>query len=166
MQQAGPGHKGSCRIGTVYNRLFRDPGSYWVRPRVSRFRPLARVAYPERVQELLWVAGLLLLLVGAALVNLVPWLVLLRIGEVTMLGAAAIGIPLELVYFGLLAYALSGTDRPDGWYWRSFEHHKLLTRGQRRWVLPWFYAGALSFLVIVIGMLILFLAVVAAVQQA
>lgn len=117
------------------------------------------------MQELAWVFGLVLLLVGAALINTVPWLALMNLGQTTMLGAAALGIPLELVYFSLLGLALGGVGRPKGWYWRSFEHHKLLSAAQRRWVLPWFYSGALCFVVIVLGMLLVFLAVVAAAQQ-
>ena len=112
-------------------------------------------------------ALLLLVVLGAiATTTLVPWLVMVDVGQSLMLGAAAVGIPLELVYFGLLALALGHEGpRPKGWYWRSFEHHHLLTRSQRWWVMPWFISGALAFAGIALGIGIILLGFVAAVRQ-
>jgi hypothetical protein len=115
--------------------------------------------------ELLWVG---LLVVGLGVVTataLVPAEDLLSAGQALMLGAGALGIPLELAYFGTLAVAL-GRDAPTGWYWRSFAHHHLLSPLQRRWVLPWFYAGALAFLGIALGIGLVVMAFVAALRQA
>lgn len=110
------------------------------------------------MQELLWVMGLLSLVGAWAAVGLVPGDVLVYAGQSVMLSAAAIGVPLELLYFGLLAYTLHVNGAaPKGWYWRSFAHHHLLTPRQRLVVLPPFYGGALAFLGIGLGIAIVVL---------
>ncbi len=116
--------------------------------------------------EALWVVGLLLLFGAVGAARLVAWTTLLAAGNSLMLGSAALGVPLELLYYALLAATLSwnGT-RPRGWYWRPFEHHHLLGRGQKLLVLPWFFAGALSFLAIVLGIAVTLLGMVAAAIQ-
>src|SRR5512144_3151872 len=108
--------------------------------------------------ELLWVVALLGVICAWSAVALLPGDVLVYAGQAVMLGSAAIGIPLELVYFALLAWALHAHGAaPKGWYWRSFAHHHLLTRCQRWLVLPPFYAGALAFLGIGLGIAIVVL---------
>lgn len=110
------------------------------------------------MHEALWVLGLLLLVGAYAVIGLVPGDVLVMAGQYVMLGSAAVGVPLELAYFALLAWALSSNrDAPKGWYWRSFAHHHLLTREQRFIVLPPFYIGALAFLGIALGIAIVLL---------
>lgn len=110
------------------------------------------------MHEALWVAGLLLVVCAYAAVGLVPGDVLVVTGQALMLGSAAVGLPLELLYFALLAWALRENDAmPKGWYWRSFAHHHLLTQQQRFIVLPPFYAGALAFLGIALGIAIVLL---------
>ena len=117
--------------------------------------------------EALWAIGVLVILGAVTATALLPWQDLLLTGQAIMLWSGAIGIPLELIYFSLLAWALGrGRARPAGWYWRSFEHHHLLTRWQKRLVLPWFFAGALSFAGIAFGILVVLLAFFAAVRQA
>lgn len=114
------------------------------------------------MHELAWVIGLLLLIGAYALVGLVPGYYLVVIGQNVMLTSAAIGVPLELMYFALLAWALRANGvTPAGWYWRSFAHHHLLTPAQRWVVLPPFYAGALAFLGIALGIAIVLLGFVA-----
>ena len=116
--------------------------------------------------ELLWVIGVLMLISAAAIVQLVPWPYLLEAGNQFMLAAAALGVPLEGIYYLLLGLTLSyaGT-RPRGWYWRPFKHHHLLSVRQRWLVLPFFYSGALSFLAIVFGIGVTLLGMLAAVIQ-
>jgi hypothetical protein len=110
------------------------------------------------MHEALWVLGLLLLVGAYAAIGLVPGDVLVMAGQYLMLGSAAVGVPLEVLYFGLLALALRANGGgPKGWYWRSFAHHDLLTREQRLIVLPPFYAGALAFLGIALGIAIVLL---------
>ncbi len=102
-------------------------------------------------------AGIALLLVLAlaalALVQLLPAVRIIETGQALMLGAAAVGLPLQVVYFSALAIALSGR-RPEGWYWRSFDHHHLLTPVQRRIVLPIFTIAALAFVAILLGIVV------------
>jgi hypothetical protein len=122
--------------------------------------------YPECVPELVWVAAVMLLLGAVGAVELVPWVQLLSSGNALMLDSAALGIPLEIVYFVALAIALTRAgQRPRGWYWRSFQHHHLLTRLQKFLVLPWFVLGALSFLSIVLGIAIAVLGMIGAIVQ-
>ena len=116
------------------------------------------------MQEAIW-AGLLALGLGAlSAAALLPWEQVMSFGNSLMLSSAALGIPVELVYFLLLGLSLgrSGT-RPVGWYWRSFDHHHLLSQRARRLVLPWFYVGATAFVGIGLGILIVVLGLVSAV---
>jgi hypothetical protein len=107
------------------------------------------------MQETLWVLGLLLAVAAYAVATTVPADQLLLAGQFVMLRSAALGVPLEIVYFGLLAWALRvNNDAPRGWYLRSFEHHFRLLPWQRLWILPPFYAGARAFLSIVLGIVI------------
>jgi hypothetical protein len=107
------------------------------------------------MQEALWVLGILLTICALAVAKLVPADQLVSVGQQVMLGAAAFGVPLEVVYFALLAWALhKNGNAPRGWYWRSFEHHHLLQTWQRRVILPPFILGALAFLGIVLGIVI------------
>lgn len=116
--------------------------------------------------EAAWAFAVLVLLAAVTATVLVPWQSLLEIGQGVMLSASAVGIPLEIVYFALLGLALRvNGGAPQGWYWRSFLHHHLLTPSQRRWVLPWFYAGAFAFLCIGLGIVLVVLAFVAAFRQ-
>lgn len=118
------------------------------------------------MMEALWALGLVLALGAVTAVELVAWARLIEIGQALMLTSAAVGIPLEMLYFLLLGRALSGHPQcPQGWYWRSFAHHHLLSRGQRLWVLPWFYLGALGFLGIAMGIGLVLVAFVAAARQ-
>lgn len=114
------------------------------------------------MQETLWVLGLLLLAIAYAAVSSVGGDQLVLVGMDVMLGAAAVGIPLEALYFLLMALALRGSQRaPKGWYWRSFEHHDKLFPSQRVYILPAFYLGALAFLGIVLGITICILGFIA-----
>jgi hypothetical protein len=118
------------------------------------------------VKELAWVTAIVLLMVAIGASQGRPPRELIDAGNLFMLRSAALGLPLELVYYGLLWLALSASGvRPTGWYWRPFMHHHLLSRGQKLLVLPLFYAGALAFLGIVLGIAAVVLGMVAAVRQ-
>jgi hypothetical protein len=118
------------------------------------------------MHETAWVVGLVLLIAAYASVGVVPWYELVMLGQSVMLWSATFGIPLELLYFGALALALRANgDAPKGWYWRSFAHHHLLAPAQKPWVLGPFYAGALAFLAIALGIGIVLLGFVAAAAQ-
>jgi hypothetical protein len=80
------------------------------------------------MQEVMWAVLLLLALAGFGASAMFPWEQVTIAGRDLMLGSAAAGIPLELVYFTLLGIALGRPGpRPRGWYWRSFLHHRLLS---------------------------------------
>jgi hypothetical protein len=114
------------------------------------------------MHEAAWVLGLLVVVCGYAAIGLVPGDVLVVSGQAVMLTSAAIGVPLELIYFALLAWALRANgSAPKGWYWRSFAHHHLLTRAQRNVVLPPFYAGALAFIGMSLGIALVVLGFIA-----
>jgi Kef-type K+ transport system membrane component KefB len=116
--------------------------------------------------ELGWTLLVVLVLGAASATVLVPWLALLNAGQSLMLFSAALGIPLELMYYALLGYLLGrGRTRPKGWQWRSFDHHRALSKNERRMVMPLFYAGALAFIVSGIGIAMAVLAFVAAWRQ-
>lgn len=114
------------------------------------------------MQEALWVLGLLLVFGAYAAVYTVPAMQLVLVGQYVMLKSAAFGIPLELIYFSFLAWALyANHDAPPRWYLRSFEHHARLRPWQRIVILPPFYIGAVAFLGITIGIAISLLGFIA-----
>lgn len=116
--------------------------------------------------EFVWALALLLVLGAVTAARMFAWTDLVELGQALMLRSSAIGIPLEVVYFALLAVILrKHPQSPRGWYWRSFEHHHLLTPAQRRYVLPFFYLGALAFLGIATGIGIVLLGAVSALSQ-
>jgi hypothetical protein len=116
--------------------------------------------------EAFWVLLLVLVLGAVTAARMLGWGELIELGQALMLRSSALGIPLELTYFGLLAQAIRRHPAcPSGWYWRSFEHHHLLTLRQRRHVLPFFYLGALAFLGIASGIGLVLLGVLSAMQQ-
>ena len=107
------------------------------------------------MQEIALVLAIVGVLAAVGFADALPAIELIEGGSELMFGAALVGIPLELLYFAALFAALTSSGvRPRGWYWRSFEHHGLLTASQRRWVLPSFYLGALCFVAITIGIAI------------
>ncbi len=118
------------------------------------------------MQELAW-ASLVLVALGAVTATvLLPWEQLLGAGQSLMLTSAAVGIPLEIVYYAALGILLGyGRERPKGWQWRSFDYHKELSARGKLLVLPFFFAGALAFLLSGLGIGIVVLAFVAAVRQ-
>ena len=116
--------------------------------------------------EAVWALVLLVVLGAVTAARTFAWGELIELGQAVMLRSSAIGIPLELAYFALLALAIRKHPAyPRGWYWRSFEHHHLLTRAQRFWVLPFFYVGALAFFGIAIGIGLVLLGALAALQD-
>lgn len=144
-----------------------DLARFSAEPPQTRCDSTAGVPYHFKgMPELIWVVAALLAVFGFGLVELVPWTDLLAAGNAVMLGCAAVGVPLEILYFASLGLALqlNGT-RPPGWFWRPFQHHHLLVRRQKLCILPFYYSGALSFLGIVIGILLVVLGIVAAVRQ-
>jgi len=116
--------------------------------------------------ELVAVLGLVMLIVGASSVEIMPWPTLVESGNQAMLHCTALGIPLEVFYFSALGLALTlSGQRPTGWFWRPFNHHDLLSEHQKLLVLPFYYAGALSFGGIVLSILTVVLGMLGAIHQ-
>jgi len=116
--------------------------------------------------ELLWAFLVLVALAAVTATVLVPWEQLLRAGQSLMLVSAGVGIPLEIIYYTALGILLGrGRQRPKGWQWRSFEYHSELSARGRLLVLPFFFAGALAFLLAALGIGMVVLGFVAAVRQ-
>jgi len=62
------------------------------------------------------------------------------------------GVPTGFWYHVALRRSLLAVNElPDGWYWRPIELHDRIPETDRLWVLGWCYAGALGFLVTVVG---------------
>ncbi len=62
------------------------------------------------------------------------------------------GVPTGLLYHVALARSLRRVDAlPAGWYWRPTQLHGRLPHADRRWVLGWCGAGALGFVIAVLG---------------
>lgn len=115
---------------------------------------------------MLWAGLIALILAAVAATQMVPWYDLVDSGYRLMMGSAGIGIPVEIVYFTLVWRALKRDGpAPQGWYWRSYLHHGRLDRGQRRWVLPWFYVGIVAFTGISLGSGVVVLGFIAAARQ-
>ena len=116
---------------------------------------LASSGYPAVVREAAFAVAITLLLLLMALVLTLPPDTVMLGGRDVMLAAGLTGIPIEVVYFAALGVALARRSvLPAGWYWRSFDHHHLLL-GRERWiVLPWFYAGAVAFVICMLGIVV------------
>ena len=113
------------------------------------------------VKEIGLFALILCGLAALAVAQALPGLVLVEHGQVVMLAAAAVGIPLQIAYFTSLGTVLTAAGvRPAGWYWRPFAHHHLLPPRGRWLVLPLFYMGALAFVVILLAIGVLCLGLV------
>lgn len=103
-------------------------------------------------------------LVGAILIAMAivsgiwatPWETLYYNGIwVTSLGFA-IGVPTGLVYHLRLYQVLHPRGQlPRGWYWSPIRFNRCLQAGERRSVLSWCYAGALGFVIICIGLVMM-----------
>jgi len=113
------------------------------------------------VKEALWVGVALFIMSLLGLARAVPFFDLIALGQSVMLYGAGFGVPLEIAYFVGLGFALwRSRQATAGWYWRSFEHHHRLGSAGRWAILPFFYLGALSFLIATIGIAIVVTAIV------
>ncbi len=77
---------------------------------------------------------------------------LLSVGAGVLALGLIVGVTAGIVYHVALFRALSplGVVRA-GWWWRPTSLHAYLSPVQRRWVMPWFYAGAAGFFVVLAG---------------
>jgi len=95
------------------------------------------------------ILGALALAGAAALVAVED---LLAAGGWMVAAGFALGLPTGLVYHVLLRRAaLEHGILEKGWYWRPTSFHERLPATSRGRFLPWFVAGAVGFMVVVIG---------------
>src|SRR5690349_6655244 len=107
-----------------------------------------RRMYHGRVLELLVVVGVLAALIGSAVVvALVPWTALFVIGLWSTAAGLALGVPTGFWYHVALARSLRPT--PPKWWLRPVSLPAKLDAAGRRRVMPWFYAGAVGFVITV-----------------
>lgn len=107
--------------------------------------------------ELAAVVAFLVAIAGTGALFAFPWETLASAGGLLLATGAALGVPTGVLYHVLLARALSARGLlPEGWYWRPIELHPLLEEGpERRRVLLWCGLGALGFVVMVLGLVVL-----------
>lgn len=118
------------------------------------------------MQEIGVVTAIIALLLFVVFLASAPGDQLVLLGQNGMLTLGAIGIGLELVYFGLLGAALHRRKvAPKGWYWRSFAHHHLLLPHERKVILPFFVLGAIAFVLIVLFIIVTIAGVVSLFTQ-
>lgn len=95
------------------------------------------------MRELFTVAVMFLALVGLAYgIAFVGQPQIYEVAWLSMTVIGLIAIVAEIVYFAALFLSLRSIGEvPDRWYARSFEHHRRLSAGQQKVVLPFFYLG-------------------------
>ena len=100
--------------------------------------------------EVLIVVGLVIaIFVAAAL----PWPSLFVAGLVTTSAGLVFGVATGFTYHVALARALIASNTlPRRWWLRPVPLHERLDAIARRRVMPWFYAGAVGFVVTVAGL--------------
>jgi hypothetical protein len=114
--------------------------------------------------ETLIVLVLLLLLSGAGWAALLlPWQAIAIAGAVCAGFGLLLGVPTGVFYHVRLHAELA----PRGvlsarWWWNPVQFHRHLAEHERGRVMPWFYAGAIGFVLIVIGCAITLLGVMLA----
>lgn len=107
------------------------------------------------MRELALVLGLVAFLFGAMALWLVPWTSLLIYGIATTVGGFILSLPTGLVYHVKLHRCLSARGQlPRGWIWGPIALNARLLPQEKGRVLPWCYAGAAGFGVIVLGQLL------------
>jgi hypothetical protein len=107
----------------------------------------------ETMYETLIVLGLLIALVVAGWMTiLLSWQTIVVGGAACALLGLAVGLPTSLYYHLRLHRALHPRGLlPARWWWSPIQYHALLFEGERTGILLWFYAGAFSFGLIVLG---------------
>jgi hypothetical protein len=102
------------------------------------------------------------LVVGVGVVAVVPWSWLLLVGAVTTAAGLAFGVATGLWYHIALARALSATSAlTPRWWLHPVPLNERLDAAGRRGVMPWFYAGAVGFVVTVVGIALIVLSMAA-----
>ena len=102
----------------------------------------------------------MVLVAGAAVLAAVPWPSLLVAGMITAGAGLVFGVATGFWYHVALGRAvLATTSLPPRWWLRPATLHERLDAAARRYVMPWFYAGAVGFFVTVVGLALVALSV-------
>lgn len=103
--------------------------------------------------ETLIVVALLALLAGAGWAALLlPWQVIVVAGAALAAAGLLFGVPTGFYYHLRLHAQLAPRGvLPARWWWSPVKFHRHLRADERGRVMPWFYAGAIGFLLIVLG---------------
>jgi hypothetical protein len=103
--------------------------------------------------------GLLAVLVVLGSLSFVPWESLLEYGQLTIAAGMLFGVPPAIVYH-LILFRQLRAHRIDtrGFIWNPIRFHHLLVPAARRGFMPFFYAGGLGFVVVVLGLVLMFAA--------
>ncbi|MFT6398727.1 MAG: hypothetical protein ACJAYU_003489 [Bradymonadia bacterium] len=105
--------------------------------------------------ELAVVAFVAIMLLATGASMLLPWTTLFMLGAGVTAVGFVLGIPTGVLYHVQLHRCLAPRDElAPGWIWNPIDNHVHLRPSERRRVLPWCYAGALGFVVICLGMLL------------
>jgi len=99
------------------------------------------------------VVGLVLaLVIGGTLVVALSWTTLVFGGAALIAIGFVLGVPTGLYYHVALYKRLEPRGAlPQRWYWSPTRYHALLEDDERTQVLRWFYLGAIGFMLIVSG---------------
>ncbi|MBU6160269.1 MAG: hypothetical protein KGO50_04045 [Myxococcales bacterium] len=106
-------------------------------------------------------SGVVLLLLAVGLVAQLSWDVLLYSGEVTAALGFLLGVPPAVVYHVRLwqELTLAGAST-RGIIWNPIRFHDQVPWHRQNRFLPWFYAGGVGFVIVVLGVALMGLAVV------
>jgi hypothetical protein len=103
--------------------------------------------------ETLIVVVLLALLAGAGWAALLlPWQIIVVTGAICAAIGLLFGVPTGVYYHVRLHAELAPRGvLPARWWWSPVRYHRHLRGDERDRVMPWFYAGAIGFGLIVLG---------------
>lgn len=106
--------------------------------------------------ETLIVLALLVLLIAVSWMSvLLGWQLIVLAGAGCVAAGLCVGLPTSFYYHLRLHRLLHPRGLlPAGWFWHPMRYHELLTPPERAATLRWFYAGAASFGLIVLGFVV------------
>ncbi len=112
------------------------------------------------VRELVYAVLIIGSLLGLGAMSALSWEQGLQVSSGLILFGMILGVPTGVIYHVQLYRALApGGVMSAGWYWNPMKYNKMLTDEQWGAVMPWCYAGAFGFVVIMGGIVALAIAV-------
>lgn len=115
------------------------------------------------MRELAIVSTLLGAIVGLSFLGTLPWEDVMRWGWWMVGAGMALGVPMGFLYHVALRRALKARDvLPARWWWSPIRLNASLTEDERRWVLPWMWAGGVGFVFVTLGLAVVVLGILSA----